>query len=85
MSRVMCGPSFDGSGEIVERTVPDSDVHAFRAAGYNDGVLDDYVRAEEPLMTTDGATANLPTEDPLIEGDLWNDAGTVKVSAGPPP
>ena len=24
----------------------------------------------------------LPTADPLVAGQLWNDAGTVKVSAG---
>lgn len=25
---------------------------------------------------------NLPTSDPAVAGDLWNDAGTLKVSAG---
>lgn len=25
---------------------------------------------------------NLPTADPLVAGELWNDAGTLKVSAG---
>ena len=25
---------------------------------------------------------NLPTVDPLVAGALWNDAGTLKVSAG---
>lgn len=28
---------------------------------------------------------NLPTVDPEIVGALWNDAGTLKVSAGPTP
>lgn len=27
----------------------------------------------------------LPTDDPLIEGQLYNSSGAVKVSAGPPP
>lgn len=29
-----------------------------------------------------GAGFTLPTEDPLVEGALWSDLGTVKVSAG---
>jgi hypothetical protein len=28
---------------------------------------------------------NLPTSDPVTAGQLWNSAGTLKVSAGPPP
>jgi hypothetical protein len=28
---------------------------------------------------------NLPMDDPEIAGQLWNDSGTLKVSAGPPP
>lgn len=27
--------------------------------------------------------AALPTVDPLVAGDLWNDDGTLRVSAGP--
>ena len=27
---------------------------------------------------------NLPTSDPLVVGQLWNDAGAVKISEGPP-
>lgn len=34
-----------------------------------------------PLSTT-GANAALPTSNPAVAGALWNDAGTVKVSAG---
>ena len=26
--------------------------------------------------------ANLPTSDPTVAGQLWNDSGTLKVSAG---
>ena len=36
-------------------------------------------------LTTDGSNAALPTADPEVDGALWNNAGTVKVSAGPPP
>jgi len=35
--------------------------------------------------TIDGGTVilpNLPTSDPVVAGQLWNDAGTLKVSAG---
>ncbi len=28
---------------------------------------------------------NLPTSDPGVLGQLWNDAGTLKISSGPPP
>lgn len=37
------------------------------------------------LVNTSGATVildDLPTADPAVEGQLWNDSGTVKVSAG---
>ena len=35
-------------------------------------------------LNTTGAVimANLPTSDPTVAGQLWNDTGTVKVSAG---
>ena len=36
-------------------------------------------------LTASGATVvfnNLPTTDPVNAGQLWNDAGTLKVSAG---
>jgi hypothetical protein len=26
----------------------------------------------------------LPTEDPLVEGQVWNQGGVLRVSAGPP-
>jgi hypothetical protein len=33
-------------------------------------------------LNASGANAALPTSDPAVAGALWNDAGTVKVSAG---
>jgi hypothetical protein len=33
-------------------------------------------------LSTDGSNAALPTVDPGVAGKLWNNAGTVKVSAG---
>lgn len=39
MAVMMHGPAFDGSGDLVERQVPDMDVVAFEAAGYKRGPL----------------------------------------------
>mgnify|MGYP007090096640 CR=1 FL=1 len=35
-------------------------------------------------LTSNGAVIlqNLPTTDPTVKGQLWNDTGTLKVSAG---
>lgn len=35
-------------------------------------------------LTSNGAVIlqDLPTTDPVVEGQLWNDTGTLKVSAG---
>lgn len=33
-------------------------------------------------VITNKGDANLPTSDPAVAGALWNDSGTVKVSAG---
>lgn len=35
-------------------------------------------------LTASGAVilSGLPTSDPVVAGQLWNDAGTLKVSAG---
>lgn len=40
-----------------------------------------------PNIADDGTNIvlTLPTADPEIEGALWNDTNTVKISAGPPP
>lgn len=40
----MFGPSFDGSGDIVNREVPEGDVPAYRNAGYEVGSV-----AEKPV------------------------------------
>lgn len=37
------------------------------------------------IVSDDGVFASLPVADPLLANALWNDSGTVKVSAGPPP
>jgi hypothetical protein len=38
--------------------------------------------AENKPAATDIDGSTLPTSDPNVAGKLWNDAGTVKVSAG---
>jgi hypothetical protein len=43
---------------------------------------------EELVRMNRGVEADysrLPTTDPVKTGKLWNDGGTLKVSAGPPP
>ena len=37
---IMHGPAFDGSGEIVERDIPEADVPAYTVAGYVPGKMD---------------------------------------------
>lgn len=39
MSVTMHGPAFDESGELVQREVPEADVHAFQNVGYSLGGL----------------------------------------------
>lgn len=43
----MHGPSFDGSGKMVEREVPSADVKAYEAAGYVKGGLPEAPKAEK--------------------------------------
>lgn len=38
--------------------------------------------AATTLSASGAVTLTLPTADPLVAGQLWSDAGTVKVSAG---
>jgi hypothetical protein len=62
----------DGSLEVDPRTV--------------DEVLDQ-AQSGDPVFDTLEVTGNvtfsgLPTSNPAVAGRLWNDAGTVKVSAG---
>lgn len=45
---LMNGPSFDGSGKIVEREVPVADVRAYKAAGYVEGALPKAEKLPEP-------------------------------------
>lgn len=33
----------------------------------------------------DVTLSGIPTADPLVAGQVWNDAGALKISAGPPP
>lgn len=41
----------------------------------------DYIDTQ---VTLAGVVTNLPTADPEVEGQLWNNTGTVTVSAGAP-
>lgn len=45
----MHGPSFDGSGKIVERDVPRKDYAAYRSAGYEEGPLPESVLVKNEL------------------------------------
>jgi len=38
--------------------------------------------AATTLSASGAVTMTLPTTDPAVAGQLWNDTGTVKVSAG---
>jgi hypothetical protein len=46
---LMHGPSFDGSGEIVERSVVQGDVPAYRQAGYELGGLPESVKLKKEV------------------------------------
>ena len=46
---LMHGPAFDGSGELVERNVPEVDVPAYRQAGYERGPLPESVKMARRL------------------------------------
>jgi len=45
---LMHGPSFDGSGKMVEREVPAVDVKAYKAVGYVEGGLPKAEKLPEP-------------------------------------
>jgi hypothetical protein len=47
----------------------------------DNGFVGDVV-AETLTTTSDVIMLDLPTADPEVVGQLWNDAGTLKVSAG---
>ena len=47
----------------------------------DNGFVGDVV-AETLTTTQDVIMLDLPTADPEVVGQLWNDAGTLKVSAG---
>jgi hypothetical protein len=44
------------------------------------GLIDDAI--EDTLAGTSIVLSNLPTSDPAVAGALYNDSGTVKISAG---
>jgi len=45
-------------------------------------ISDNNIHQGDHTFTGDLVMTNLPTSDPLVAGALWNDSGTVKVSAG---
>ncbi len=64
MAVEMYGPAFDGSGKLVNREVPESDVKAYEAAGYVKGSLavDIYKSADTgEFVSEDFAEANPKT------------------------
>lgn len=53
--------------------------------GFQSVTIDPVTGAVTVTASFDGGTVilpNLPTVDPVVAGALWNDAGTLKVSAG---
>jgi hypothetical protein len=63
---------------------------AGNAEGENDGGYIDIYKDGTSPATCDFTMpvvrlTNLPTEDPLLEGQVWNNSGALKISAGPPP
>lgn len=45
-------------------------------------VKNNQVEIDSACKITGNIFVNLPTTDPQVAGELWNDSGTVKVSAG---
>ncbi len=62
---------------------PETLEHGELALNYADGKLF-YKDASNAVTEIVGPNmfSGLPTSDPAVAGSLWNDAGTVKISAG---
>lgn len=61
----MHGPSFDGSGRLVNREVTKGDIGAYRAAGYVEGSIVEEIPADE--IHDDGTPKVTHTEADALE------------------
>ena len=90
------GKSIDISGNVISSTFTNTDIN-ISPNGSGDTVIDsdlvvNTIKSDDSAQVTveDGLTvngtvvmlSNLPTSNPNNAGQLWNDSGTLKVSAG---
>ena len=90
------GKSIDISGNTISSTFTNTDIN-ISPNGSGDTVISsdlvvNTIKSDDSAQVTveDGLTvtgavvmmSNLPTSDPSNAGQLWNDSGTLKVSAG---
>jgi len=96
MGQDSTGKSIDISGNTISSTFTNTDIN-ISPNGSGDTVISsdlvvNKIKSDDSAQVTveDGLTvtgavvmlSNLPTSDPSNAGQLWNDSGTLKVSAG---
>ena len=96
MGQDSTGKSIDISGNTISSTFTNTDIN-ISPNGSGDTVISsdlvvNKIKSDDSTQVTveDGLTvtgavvmlSNLPTSDPSNAGQLWNDSGTLKVSAG---
>jgi len=96
MGQDSTGKSIDISGNTISSTFTNTDIN-ISPNGSGDTVISsdlvvNTIKSDDSAQVTveDGLTvtgavvmlSNLPTSDPSNAGQLWNDSGTLKVSAG---
>jgi len=96
MGQDSTGKSIDISGNTISSTFTNTDIN-ISPNGSGDTVISsdlvvNTIKSDDSAQVTveDGLTvtgavvmlSNLPTSDPNNAGQLWNDSGTLKVSAG---
>ena len=96
MGQDSTGKSIDISGNTISSTFTNTDINISPNGSGNTVISSDLVvkkiKSDDSAQVTveDGLTvtgavvmlSNLPTSDPSNAGQLWNDSGTLKVSAG---
>jgi hypothetical protein len=62
----MCGPKLDGSGEIVNRDVPETDIQVYARLGYKPGSVNDkpVPPAAPSAPDISSGSIELPEEEP---------------------
>lgn len=63
------------------QTLSAAEVNTFTQKGAGETIADDWTFTSALEAQGNVNMPNLPTSDPLVTGRLWNDSGTVKVSA----